>query len=358
MGRAIDKLLGRRAKTGRKLNTGGAVKTALVISGGGPKGAFAVGVIKNVYERFRESGWFSIVGGSSTGALIASVAAVLGGPRDFAQEALKTLIECYTEKKTADILKKNGVLDYLHRRNSLNGSEPLRNLLEERFKPEWFSWLQSEDAPECYVVYTDYRTGGKVYVSPKDKRVDRERYIEATLASASVPILMEPTMIDGNACFDGGVRDVLPMERAIDLGAERILPIFLDPEKMEETETDYRNIRDVALRTVMICLDETVRNDYLQAKYLQKATAFRKKLELRLSGSRHAQKILAELCESSEFSELFGKGKQVVDILEGVRPDETMTNDMLVFDPESMRRWLHLGEKKADEIIVADPFSV
>lgn len=336
--------------------SGGRINTALVISGGGAKGAFAVGVIKRIYERYRDSGWFSIVGGSSTGALIASAAAVLGGPDRLAREALETLVECYTERRTSDILRRNGILGYLHRPNYLNGSAPLRKLLYEKMRQEWFDWLQSDSAPACYVVYTDFCSGEKIAVSPRDPGVDRERFIEATLASASVPILMEPTFIDGKVCYDGGVRDVLPMERAIELGAERIVPILLDPEKMEHAETDLRSMKDVAFRTVMICMDEIVRNDYLQAAYLQKAAAFRKALVSKLGYSKRKRRTIAELCERPEFSELFGSKTRVIDILEGVRPDRLMTYDMLTFEPELMRQWLQWGEAKADTVFTADPF--
>ena len=58
----------------------GTRKTALVISGGGAKGAFAVGVIKHLCSTYRETGWFDVVGGTSTGALISPMAAVIAAP--------------------------------------------------------------------------------------------------------------------------------------------------------------------------------------------------------------------------------------------------------------------------------------
>ncbi|MBA7476842.1 hypothetical protein ES707_12238 [subsurface metagenome] len=45
------------------------------------------------------------------------------------------------------------------------------------------------------------------------------------IASASVPVIMEPTIIDGQVGYDGGVRDLLPFTRAINQGAETIVPI-------------------------------------------------------------------------------------------------------------------------------------
>ena len=107
----------------------------------------------------------------------------------------------------------------------------------------------------------------------------------------------------------------------------------------------------------MICMDEIIRNDYLQAKYQQNVVAFKNKLWEIMGRSGRARKRLEELCTSAEFSELFGSGTRVVDILDGLRPDKLMTYDMLTFEPASMRRWLQWGEDKADEVITADPFA-
>ena len=178
-------------------------KTALVISGGGCKGAFAVGAIWSLYDRFRDTGWFSIVGGSSTGALIAPLASLLAAPEPMASNARKTMVYFYSHLKTHDVLVRKNIFGLLLEQNSLNHYTPLKNLIERIFIPECFQWLRTEDAPYCYVVYVNYRTGRKVFVSPKDEGMTRERFIDAMLASLSVPVFIEPTMIDGDACFDG-----------------------------------------------------------------------------------------------------------------------------------------------------------
>ena len=66
-------------------------KAALVLSGGGAKGAFAVGVVKHLFLAYRETGWFAITGGTSTGALIAPMAALMAAPDPMGSEALHTL---------------------------------------------------------------------------------------------------------------------------------------------------------------------------------------------------------------------------------------------------------------------------
>src|SRR4030067_1413861 len=86
-------------------------KTALVISGGGAKGAFAVGVLKYIYKKYRNTGWFAITGGTSTGALISPIAALMGAPDPTGSDALDVLVDVYTTVETTDILDKQNFFE-------------------------------------------------------------------------------------------------------------------------------------------------------------------------------------------------------------------------------------------------------
>ena len=70
-------------------------RTGLVISGGGSKGAFAVGVV----EVLREYGYsFDMIAGTSTGALIAPLVAI---------DDIDTLVKLYTNVSNKDIIRLN-----------------------------------------------------------------------------------------------------------------------------------------------------------------------------------------------------------------------------------------------------------
>ncbi len=104
-------------------------KTALVISGGGAKGAFAVGVVKYLFKNYRKTGWFAITGGSSTGALILPMAACIAAPDPMGKQAFETLENIYTHVTTSDILEKQNIFELMQRQDCLNESDPLNNLL-------------------------------------------------------------------------------------------------------------------------------------------------------------------------------------------------------------------------------------
>ena len=331
-------------------------KTALVISGGGAKGAFAVGIVKNLFERFSSTGWFSIIGGTSTGALIAPIAALMAAPDPIKTEALNSLVHLYSNVTTSDILDKKSIPELLQRLDCLYESDPLNNLLYQYLTTDWFKWLQSNKAPDCYVVYTNYQTGQKKAVSPKDNGMDRGKFINAMLASASVPVIMEAVTIEEDVCYDGGVRDLLPFSNAIKLGAEVILPIFLDPLKFNESRSKFRRLDKVLLRTLEILVDEAGRNDFDMANLINIGIKAKQEVLESLKKSPDVQKKVKRIFENFEYKELFSQENRLIKIIEGLRPSINLTDDSLTFEPSKMRYWLKWGEEKAETIITESPF--
>lgn len=331
-------------------------KAALVISGGGCKGAFAVGAIWSLFDRFRSSGWFSIIGGSSTGALIAPLASLLAADEPMASDARKTMVYFYSHLKTADVLTRKNIIGLLHEQNSLNRYTPLKKLIDRIFLPTCYQWLCSDQAPYCYVVYVNYRTGKKVFVSPKDEGMTREKFIDAMLASLSVPVFIEPTTIDGAACFDGGIRDMVPFEKAVTSGAETIVPIFLHPDSMDPSDDPFKRIDKILQRTLTIMMDETLHNDYEMTKLLNLGTKLRSDILNAVGRKQSIKKRLEEIFAREEYARLVGKDNGLVSIVEGIRPDFTLTEDSLKLDPALMRSWVKLGYKKAEEVVSTTPF--
>lgn len=332
-------------------------RTALVISGGGAKGAFAAGVIRDVYERFRDTGWFSIVGGTSVGSLIAPLASTMGAPGRMGREALETLVDLFTNVRTEDILRRRRMHQVLRHQDSLHETDPLNRLLRRRFEPEWFEWLQSNESPYCYVVYVNFQTGHKVVASPKDPGMTRGRFLAAMRASCSIPVFMQGTVIDGDPCFDGGVRDVIPFERAVELGAKTIVPIYLDPRGVEPLAAPLTRMDQILRRTIALLWDETRLNDLELAK--QVCIASRVSQQLR-SAFKHDEGVLEEIDRilgQDEFAPLFGSTRQLLQIVRGLVPNEKLTDNSLHFHPADMARWMMDGAETARRVVTESPFA-
>jgi hypothetical protein len=168
---------------------------------------------------------------------------------------------------------------------------------------------------------------------------------------------MEPTIIDGQVCYDGGVRDLLPFTRAIELGAETIVPIMLDAGRIRPSENRFRRLDKVIFRTLAIMLDETGENDLQMANRINTAIRAKGEILRALQGRPRCRKKIRAIFEKQEYGELFGSEKRLVRIIDGLRPDNELTDNPLRFDPEQMKRWIALGERKARSVLTVSPFA-
>src|SRR5687768_1786635 len=126
------------------------MKRALVISGGGSKGAFAVGIL----QRFRvlfPTLRFDIIVGTSTGALIAPLAAA---------GELDLLEELYTIHRTENVVTKHRIGDRLNQK-SIYTVEPLWQLIEQYITDDRYSDIIQSDS-DIYVITTCLQTQGTV----------------------------------------------------------------------------------------------------------------------------------------------------------------------------------------------------
>ena len=102
-----------------------------------------------------------------------------------------------------------GLLGLLGRRAGLSDPGPLRRLVAQHLPFE-----QLEDAlVPLHVVVTDVLTG-------RDTRLSRGSAVQAVMASAAIPGVFPPVVINGRAFMDGGVANNAGISHAIDLGAD------------------------------------------------------------------------------------------------------------------------------------------
>nr|ACZ16575.1 patatin [uncultured bacterium] len=175
----------------------------LSLSGGGQNGAFGAGFLIG----WREAGTrpeFDIVGGVSTGALLATHA-LLGTPEDDAK-----LEEMYTRITSDDVYKNRGLTRILTGTDALKDTAPLRELIARYVTPETLARVAAAyDDDRLLVVGTTNVDFAQTWVwnmSLIAKAGDIELYRDVLLASASFPIVFPPVEIDGHLFVDGAAR--------------------------------------------------------------------------------------------------------------------------------------------------------
>jgi len=178
----------------------------LSLSGGGQNGAFGAGFLLG----WRESGRrpeFDVVGGVSTGALLATHA-FLGTPADDA-----ILEQMYTQITKDDIYKDRGIFSLAFGADSLKDTAPLHAMLVKYVTAETLKRVAEayDDNRMLFVGTTnlDYNQTWIWNMTLIAKAGDLELYRKVLMASASFPIVFPPVEIDGHLFVDGAARSNL-----------------------------------------------------------------------------------------------------------------------------------------------------
>jgi NTE family protein len=187
--------------------------TALVLAGGGTRGAVQIGMLQVLTEH----GFVpDRIYGCSVGAM--NGVAFAGDPT---RRGVERMTEIWTGL-TRDAVYPQGRLHgpwlYVRQRDSVYSNEGLRKVVADGLGID-----RLEDAVIPVEVVATSLTDG------------RERWftfgpaVEAILASSAIPTLFPPVEIDGERYIDGAVVDNVPLRRAIDGGATRIVILLCAP---------------------------------------------------------------------------------------------------------------------------------
>lgn len=98
---------------------------------------------------------------------------------------------------------------------------------------------------EFYVVITDINTGKAVY-----KRIDSadQKGLKYMQASASMPLVSKPVVIDGKEYLDGGITDSVPLEFFIQKGYDKNLVILTQPKGYIKSKNSLIPLMKLKLR--------------------------------------------------------------------------------------------------------------
>ena len=82
------------------------------------------------------------------------------------------------------------------------------------------------------VVATEAETGRAKYFDKSDMRPDQYDILKA---SCSIPFVCHPYVIDGVLYYDGALSDPIPIEKAYELGCEKVVLILTKPKELRRT---------------------------------------------------------------------------------------------------------------------------
>ena len=334
-------------------------KKAIVISGGGSKGAFAVGVLKRLALEFPDIR-FDIFVGTSTGALIAPLAAL---------DDISLLESLYTNVKTEDIVLKGNVIDRFMHEVSLFDAAPLGRLVMKHYTDAACQKI-FQSGREVYLVTTCLQTTEAVVWTSQEppiitsyemiRAANATEFRRAVVASANQPVFMQPIEIrEGmpiRQYVDGGVREYLGMQIAIDAGADEIFAISLSPLAKDPADTRYKKTFDVLQRTLDIFMADVGENDIKIPRLYNRALRYINAVKQNMKDDGIAQEDIDRYFQVPMFDNFSGK-KPIR--IHHIAPDEPLEGGPggLDFNPEKMTAMVRKGEAKIAAYMASLPAS-
>ena len=249
-------------------------RAGLVLTGGGARAAYQVGVVKAVRDILGNPvrNPFPIVCGTSAGAINAATLAVFA---DNFSRGVANLLEVWEHMHCDQIYHTDpwrimktgarwlGALMLMSRRNpvSLLDNQPLREMLEKNLD---FGKIQSHiDSGALYAVCvtaSGYTTGQSVSFFQggsglegweRNQRIGAAvpLKLELLLASAALPFIFPAVKVHREYFGDGSMRQIAPVSPALHLGADRVLIVGTgrqSPEQARARSNVYPSLAQVA----------------------------------------------------------------------------------------------------------------
>lgn len=307
-----------------------AAPLALVLSGGGSKGAFQVGFMDElILNRGIDVGIF---GGVSTGAIQA-----LGG----AQGDIVRLRDIWLGiNGPRDVYRKRfgGIIGgVIGGADSLNDAAPIRAKIKAFADPAKLA-----------------TSGKRLVVGAVSLTTGAFRIIDQTApdiadwvyASAAVPVAFQPLKRRDAAGItekwvDGGIRNITPLDAVMELGPRGIIVVLASPLVDDETGNgDYSNLLEIGMRSAGILANEVFVNDVRNAELINDLLRVRGKQRERLVAAGLDAAVIERIM--LPFDEVTAQYRFVPVVL--IAPTQHFSKS-LEFDPTKIRTAIAAGRQ-------------
>jgi NTE family protein len=361
---------------------------ALVLSGGGARGAYQVGVLRILAREFPEA-VPDILTGVSAGGINAAFLAARPEPY---QQKIDELAEMWSHLRIDEVFSVDlhnigwrmlrwggrlisGGKSPLPQAKSMVDTKPLREVLERE--------LHASDGPieginnslrdgwlrAFALTASSYTTGQSItwvqtredcampaWERPLRKSSQCSLRVDHVMASAALPFFFPAIEVDGAFYGDGGIRLTQPLSPAIHLGANKILAVTTRYAKSRE-EADRPSIAgypppaQVAGALFNAIFLDQLDSDAMQLRQLN--TLIEAQPEERRNGLRPIDLLVLRPSEdlgrlANNYEADLPKGFRF--FTRGLGTKETRSNDMLslvMFQTDYVKRLIELGESDA-----------
>jgi NTE family protein len=298
-------------------------KIALVLSGGGGKGAFQVGALEVFFERGYQ---FDIVSGISVGAL--NGAMVVTNQFQQLRQLWQTIgqNDILKSRSLGGVIKqfalyKIGLADPPR---GLNDHTPLKRLLSNHLlgqqvqTPFHFGFVSLQEGN--YVNATIRRNG---------HQIDDDDILRV-LASSAIPVQFDPVDFYGQVLVDGGIRNISPIAEVLPYNPDEVILIPTEPIGDQQEDHKVNDILEIAKRSIDVMLEEIFKEDIKRFVQIN-----------RLVGQAEQQDASLQKPNGTPYQYIKA---HIVD-------PEKILGDSLNFDRDKLQERYERGKKRAKEIL-------
>jgi NTE family protein len=274
---------------------------ALVLSGGGSKGSYQSGALQYILGELEIK--YDILCGVSVGAINTAFLAMYKHGDE--KESAITLKNMWSKLDNSKIYKRHFPFGRWHAiwKKSFYDSSPLGDLLRSHLSLE-----KIRQSGKDINVGTVSLSSGKYTLFNQHS----DYFIEAVIASASFPGMLTPVSFLGQLWTDGGVKEISPIKKAVEMGADEIDVIITSPQTRVVRFIENPTTVDILKRSVDLSTDKIMAND------IEKVQMHNKMAEAGFEGYKYVK----------------------INIL---RPDYNLIEDLLDFRPEKIKEMMEKG---------------
>jgi NTE family protein len=285
-------------------------EAALVLSGGGAKGAFQVTAEKYLREK-KDYTWKAIAG-VSVGALNALM---LGMGKYAEMEEIWNNIT-REQVMTGRFNLWSLVKMKLFGAKAIYGNEPLQQLLAKHYDQNLLA------GKEVVVGAVSLVTGDYKSFRPSD-----EGFLNAVLASTAIPVFWDPVDVNPSwrQMVDGGVRNITPLGDVLGVDPQQVVVINCSPRTPPKPKKPLENGFDIGLYSLDIMMNEILQTDIKAFKRINKL----------VEAYEPQKRVLSSAGEEFKHYDLIV-----------IEPDKPL-GDTLDFSRETLNRSMQAGEEAA-----------
>ncbi len=359
-------------------------KTALMLPGGGARGAYQVGVLKGIAEICGlsqcQTNLFPIITGTSAGAINAVVLATHAHEFSHGIERLEmfwsrlhcnhvyrtdavTVLKTGLRATAALLLGRFGVtaprslLDNTPLATLLTTTLQLHNLPQVIAQRHLHAVAVTASSYNTAIAETFFQGGSGLHEWKRYRRVGRRADIQVPhiLASAALPFLFPAQRIGNQYYGDGGLRLLAPLSPAIHLGADKILVIGTrdeSPISPPEKPVAYPSMGELAGYMLDTIFMDTLWSDLSRLQRINRTLALLPESQRKKSRLRPIQTLVIK--PSQDVREITRQHanaiprpvRNLLKVIGGWGKDWRMPS-YLLFEPPYIRKLIELGQADA-----------